>query len=315
MLFALFRHIKGMKNLSAQAPARRLNPLNDFMFQKVMGEKGDESQLLDFLNAVLGRSGDTKIASVTILENKTFTPDFIGGKASVLDVKAELDNGTKIDIEVQILNEENMARRSLFYWSREYTRNLSAGQDYSELPVVIAINIVDYQFFEVGGFHTCFRLREDTERDLVLTDALESHFLDMVKWRRLKGKDVAGDPLHQWMAWLNEKSPPELIDEVKKMNEAILLADERMVFLSSDEEAIDAYERRQKALFDETNRRKSALKQRDYALKEGARKGMAKGLSQGKLEIAQKMKAAGRPLTEIVEFTGLSLETIEKMRN
>jgi predicted transposase/invertase (TIGR01784 family) len=294
-----------METLNNHEPAHRLNPLNDFMFQKVMGEKGDESQLLDFLNAVLDRHGDRKIAAVTILENKTLTADFLGDKASVLDVKAELDNGTKIDIEVQILNEENMARRSLFYWSREYTRGLGAGQDYSELPVVIAINIVDYQFFEIGGFHTCFHLREDTERDLVLTDALEIHFLDMVKWRRLKGKDVAGDPLHQWMAWLNQKSPPNLIDEVKKMNEAILLADEKMVFVTEDKDARDAYERRLKALYDETNRRNFALKQHA--------KGLAQGLPQGKLEIAQKMKNAGRPLAEIVEFTGLSPETMEKL--
>jgi hypothetical protein len=34
-----------MKNLPNIEPAHRLNPLNDFMFQKVMGEKGDESQL------------------------------------------------------------------------------------------------------------------------------------------------------------------------------------------------------------------------------------------------------------------------------
>jgi predicted transposase/invertase (TIGR01784 family) len=307
-----------MENLINHEPAHRLNPLNDFMFQKVMGEKGDESQLLSFLNAVLDRHGDRKIASVTILENKTFTADFPGDKASVLNVKAELDNGTKIDIEVQILNEENMARRSLFYWSREYTRSLSAGQDYSELPVVIAINIIDYQFFFVCGFHTCFRLREDTERDLVLTDALEIHFLDMVKWRRLKGKDVAGDPLHQWMAWLNQNSPPELIDEVKKMNEAVLLADEKMVFVTEDKEARDAYERRQKALFDETNRRKSALRKIEEGRREGMAKGMAKGLSKGmekgKYEIARKLKARGRPLEEIAEDTGLSFETIENMR-
>ena len=32
-----------------------------------------------------------------------------------------------------------------------------------------------------------------------------------------------------------------------------------------------------------------------------------------KLEVAQRMKNAGRPLSEIAEFTGLSIETIEKL--
>jgi DNA-binding Lrp family transcriptional regulator len=31
------------------------------------------------------------------------------------------------------------------------------------------------------------------------------------------------------------------------------------------------------------------------------------------LEIAQKMKNAGRPFSEIAEFTGLSAETIERL--
>jgi hypothetical protein len=31
----------------------RMDPLNDFLFLKFMGEKGDEDQLLAFLNAVV----------------------------------------------------------------------------------------------------------------------------------------------------------------------------------------------------------------------------------------------------------------------
>jgi len=32
----------------------RFNPLNDYLFLKLMGEEGDEEQCLVFLNAVLG---------------------------------------------------------------------------------------------------------------------------------------------------------------------------------------------------------------------------------------------------------------------
>ena len=83
----------------------RLNPLNDFLFLKVMGEKGSEEQLIGFLNAVLGRKGDNKLTSVEILEDKTFTPDILGDKASVLDVRAKTGDGTRANIEVQLLSE------------------------------------------------------------------------------------------------------------------------------------------------------------------------------------------------------------------
>ena len=65
----------------------RLKPLNDFIFQKLMGEQGSEDELKSFLSAVLGR----KLKDVTILENKTLTPEIIGDKGSILDVRAITD--------------------------------------------------------------------------------------------------------------------------------------------------------------------------------------------------------------------------------
>ena len=71
---------------------KRLNPLIDCLFLKVMGEKGDEEQLLSFINAVLGhkRKGK-KITSIEILEGKAISPLSIGDKASVLDVLAKAE--------------------------------------------------------------------------------------------------------------------------------------------------------------------------------------------------------------------------------
>ncbi|MDR2048487.1 MAG: Rpn family recombination-promoting nuclease/putative transposase, partial [Treponema sp.] len=127
-------------------PAERLNPLNDYLFLKIMGEKGDEEQLLGFLNAVLKRTGKDKLVSVEIIENKIFPAEVIGDKSSILDLRALLAEGTRITIEVQLRNLGNMDRRSLFYWSREYSKGLEAGQDYEELPNVIAINIVNFEY-------------------------------------------------------------------------------------------------------------------------------------------------------------------------
>ena len=44
------------------------------------------------------------------------------------------------------------------------------------------------------------------------------------------------------------------------------------------------------------------------------REGLAEGHAEKALEIARKMKNAGRPLSEIEEFTGLPIETIEQTR-
>jgi predicted transposase YdaD len=46
---------------------------------------------------------------------------------------------------------------------------------------------------------------------------------------------------------------------------------------------------------------------------EARREGLAEGLNKASLDIAYKVKNAGRPLSEIMEFTGLPMETITQL--
>ena len=267
-----------------------------------MGEKGDEGQLLGFLNAALGRSDENRLVSVEILEDKTFSPEFLGNKASIFDLRARLQDGTMVNIEVQLRNLKNMDKRSLFYWSREYSRGIKQGQDYIILPNVITINIIDFEFLETENFHTVFHLREDAEKELVLTDVLEIHFLDMVKWRKLGKKDLMNDPLHRWLTWFDENSPPELVEEVVRMDSTIRMAEEKQVHVLSDDAAERAYEMRQRAIWDWNTTEKLTRME-----------GEAAGYERANLEIARKMKAMGDSTERIHAITGLSLEAVENL--
>jgi len=298
----------------------RANPLNDFLFLKTMGEKGDEEQLLGFLNAVLGRSGADSFASIDIIENKALAADIVGGKTCVLDVRAVLQGGTKVNVEVQIRNQHNMDKRSLFYWSREFTKCLDAGQDYLELPRVISINIVGFEFMPSGDFHTCFHLLED--RDLtLLTDVLEIHYLDMVKWRRQSEKDIANNPLHRWLTWLDPGSPTELAEEAVRMDTTIQKAQEKQEYILSDKEALRHYEMQQMAYWDNIHANNYAREEAEIALAKGREEGLAEGKTEGltegmeksSIDIARRLKARGRPIDEIAEDTRLSREVIEKL--
>jgi len=254
-----------MKNIKTQSKmsgsVRQFDPLNNFFFYKIFGERGDEIQLLGFINAVLGKTENDKFVSVEILENTTFIADILGGKSCTLDVRAKLPNGSRVNIEVQLRNKYNMDRRSLFYLSKEYTRELEAGENYLDLQNVIAINIVDYDFPKTKGYYSCFRLREDTERDIILTDALEVHFINMVKYRK-QGKGRLDDPLCRWLAWFDRNSTSEILEEAVNMDTAIQNADKRMTSLTKSEEEMDTYFRMQKAEWD----RRSEMY---YARKEG----------------------------------------------
>jgi len=277
--------------------ARQYDPLNNFFFYKIFGEKGDEVQLLGFINAVLGKTEDDRFVSVEILENKNFMAEIMRGKSCALDVRAKLQNGDMVNIEVQLRDQHNMDRRSLFYLSKEYVKKLNSGDDYIQLPNVIAINIVNYNFPKTKDFHSCFHLREDNEPDIILTDALEVHFINMVKYRK-QGKGKLENPLCRWLAWFDKNSPPELLEEVLKMDVAIQNADKTMSFVTMSEEEMDTYERIMKA---ERDRRAEIY----YAHN--------KGHAQASYTIARNLLTKGSTPEFIHETTGLSLEEISKL--
>jgi predicted transposase/invertase (TIGR01784 family) len=259
-----------------------------------MGEKGDEVQLTAFLNAVLRRTGKDRIESVEILEDTNLPAETVGGKAGKLDVLAKLADDTMVDIEVQLHNEYNMERRSLDYWAWHYIKGIKSGQDYSLLPAVICINILDFGYIPLEEFHTSFHIYEDRHKEYMLTDALELHFLDMVKFRKQPEKDIRHDPLHRWLVYFDKHSPISLIEEVLKMDPAKQKMQEKIDWIQGNPDLFRAYLRYEKTASDEVTRI------------EGARRETMQ-------EIARNLKRMGISAEQIAQGTGLPLEEIAKL--
>ncbi|GAP73466.1 hypothetical protein SAMD00024442_92_4 [Candidatus Symbiothrix dinenymphae] len=284
----------------------RLNPLNDYLFLKCMGEKGNEVQLLAFLNAVLHRTGKDNLQSVEIREDRMFSAEIIGDKTSILDVRAKTADGTKVNVEVQLSNMGNMDKRSLFYWSRDFSESLEKGQDYLELPAVININIVNFEFLPGDDFHTSFHLWEDHNRECMLSDALEIHFIDMVKFRRLAEKDILNNPLHRWLTFFDKNTNEIILEEVINMDPAIQKAQERITFVAQDKESLREYRMRERAMWDFT----SAI---NFARREGEGKGIGIGENRTTAKHARKLSQRGMNIVEIADITDLSIEEVKKI--
>jgi predicted transposase/invertase (TIGR01784 family) len=272
----------------------RFNPLNDYLFLKLMGEEGAEEQCLAFLNAVLGSKSKEPVKLVKILENKNFTAEVIGEKSSILDVRVETDKGERINIEVQLKNLYNMEKRTLMYWGREFTTSISAGGKYIDLPKVININIVDFDNIKLDDFHTCFHLWEDDHHDYMLTDVLEIHFINMVKFRKHKTGDIANNLLERWLSFLDVKTPEKILKEVIKMDSAISKANDRLNFVTQDKEFLRNYHLREMAMSDWNT-------------------GVYTAIMENKIEIAKNMLSDGLPVEVIRKYTGLDIETIQSL--
>jgi predicted transposase/invertase (TIGR01784 family) len=167
---------------------------------------------------------------------------------------------------------------------------------------------VNFEFFPTGDFHTSFHLREDRDKELILTEALEIHFVDMVKFKAIRKKDIRNDPLRRRPAWFDQDSPLGLVEEAVKMDSAIRKAEARMEYITKDKDALRAYEMRQMALSDWT----SGI---NYARREGRKEGIEEGRVEEKLAIARTALARGFTVEDVRNITGLDPDTIKSLQD
>ena len=102
-----------------------------------------------------------------------------------MDVRAKTTDGTQYDIEIQLTNQKNMDKRTLFYWGKMFLEGIKKGQDYIELWKVITINILNFNFLAIDKFHSTFHLWEDSWKDFMLTDLVEIRFIELPKFRAI----------------------------------------------------------------------------------------------------------------------------------
>ena len=128
-----------------------LDPKVDFVFKNIFGSTKHPEILISFLNAILNPI--KKIVSVDI-KNTDIEKQFIEDKYSRLDVKATTSNGEVVNIEIQLKNENNMIKRSIYYLSKMYEEQLGEGDNYSKLGRTICINILNFKYLKTEEFHT-----------------------------------------------------------------------------------------------------------------------------------------------------------------
>ena len=298
----------------ASMKPKYLNPLIDYIFKKIFGDEKHKEILISFLNSLEIESQGRKIVDLQILNNaneKRFKRD----KFSILDIKAKLDNGDLVNIEVQILPYDNMLQRTMYYWAKLYSDQLNQGEDYGALNNTVVVNVLGYNQFSHKKIHSVYQIR-DKESGEKLGDFLEIHFLETRKIE--ESQQEINEDLKGWLLFLSDPENQRLMrlgKEKEEMEKAINLLEE----LSRSREERAIAEEREKALRDELSFRKAALDKglregRAEGRAEGLEKGLEKGMLQEKLNTAKKLLQKGMALSEVAEITGLSSEEIEGLR-
>ncbi|KUO96135.1 Rpn family recombination-promoting nuclease/putative transposase [Ferroacidibacillus organovorans] len=278
----------------------------DFAFKALFGSPGSEAILIAFLNAALKRSGGNAITSVDLI-NPELGPRYLDDKKSILDIHARTEDGTRINIEIQLTNRQDMEKRTLYYWSCIFSDQMQKGMSYSELAQTITINILNFRYVRATeAYHTTFHLYEDTDQFL-LTDALEIHFMEIPKlltnWRK-RTVSLHEDRLVRWLLLLEAAEDDEIRNELEtiaKEDPVMKEAFEKWEDISRDPQALAEYHSRRMAILDEA----SAI--REAELRE------QRALLEGKREIVKQLILKGFDIETICEVSGLSRKEIDEL--
>ena len=291
---------------------RFISPKTDFAFKKIFGSEQSHDVLISFLNAML-YNGDRIISQLEIL-NPYLTPRIRGVKDTYLDVKAKLDNGTSVIIEMQVLNIEGFEKRILYNAAKAYSIQLGIGQSYSLLNPVIALTITDFVMFpEINQLTSRFILKEkDFLIDYPIYD-LELVFVELPKFdKAITDLETLAD---KWLYFLKHAIDldvvPESMNLVPEIKQAFNFAREGN--LSPEE--LDELEHQEFFIQDQHNAIIKALKQGE---KKGLEQGLEQGLDQGKTEATLAMATKLLDLLDdaaVSHATGLSLPEIAKLRS
>ena len=137
---------------------KTLSPKLDVVFQALFGEVGNEKITKGFLEKILNQ----KINKINLDKNPILRKEFKDEKLGVLDIIAKLDENEICNIELQIVDKKNIIERVLFYWSRLYSKQIKAGEDYEVLQKTIVILITNFKIenLEELNYHSTWQIME-----------------------------------------------------------------------------------------------------------------------------------------------------------
>ena len=298
---------------------------NDYVFSRLFGAKSHKRVLVCLLNAIL--NGKPHINDVTLdpTEYKKATPD---GKSIRLDIAATSDDGTILNVEIQCVDEGNIADRSAFYQSVLREKYLKEGQDYSDVPNIISIWItVDPVTQRKGCCHEIVDMYKDNGLDPIeiASEKMRQFIIELTKLEATP-KRFLNDMFTVWMKFIRdpESIPPEFL-EISEVKEAM----DELTLMSMDKQTRAEYDARVREMNRIYASKKTGFKKgREKGIAEGEKIGIEKGKAEGekigearaqakadeeKRENAKKLLTAGVDIKIVSDSLGISLEDLKNL--
>ena len=271
-----------------QKPFEDLTISDDFMFCKVMESEPICKEFLEMLFA-------TKIEKITYLSSQNTVTANSGAKTVRLDVLVKDKAGTSYDIEMQVGNEYNIAKRMRYYQAVLDVAFLDKGYSYKALNESFIIFIC--LFDPIGRNRAVYTFETICIEDkrILLQDGTKKIILNANSFRSADNKDLQG-----------------FLQYVKtgKVTTAYTGRIEQMIqTVKRNEQLRKEYHVLPAVLMDAFEDGKAEGEAQGKSL------GLAEGSRQTKLETAKTMLTMGYPLTDICKISGLTPDEVQSIGN
>lgn len=282
----------------------------DFAFKWMFGTSGHEEELLLLLKSLLPEKHIVKVK----LGPQEQKPDREDARSGVFDILCETDDGSILNIEMQVCPQVDFNDRMVFYSSFLIRDHIGQGvscvngqpQHYRyKLPLIYTIGILDFELEGIPQSNRVIRhfsIREDDDNSS-FTDSIHYITVELPKFN----KDVSIlSSTQDFMLYLLKHSGVmrEIPKEFNGKGFDKFL--ERCMFANMTESEQMDYMRQMKAEWDREN-------QLNCATQTAELRGQEEGRQLGHEDVARAMKAEGFPGSIISKCTGLTLEQIASL--
>ena len=290
---------------------RILKPTNDFVFKTIFGQEDSKICLISLLNAIL--DGNPVIKDVTILNPDLPRYDQLA-KESRLDIAAQTDNDTIVNIEIQCVDTGDLESRSITYASKLITKYTLAGQSYTT-PQVIGIWIIRDKIIygpmadrhhPIEEVLTFLKPNASDNHYTKFDDKMRIIFVHLNRFKDEKLLKTFNEILQNWIIFLEK---PENTKSTKE-DEAMNKAQYKWLKIAGDEKLKNELIERENYAMDKASEVEVARKEGE---KKGLIEGEKKGLIEGQRQIAINMKNQGFENDFIAKCLNISIDELKKL--
>lgn len=275
----------------------------DLVFKALFADDGDLELLASLLSSILDLD---ILPEDVIITNVELSPTHEAGKLSKLDIRAKLSDGRQINIEIQLRNQYNMEKRSLFHLSKLYAGQLSEGMAFEEICPTIAINILDFNYLPLKDFHNKYRMK-NTQHDHELTDVFEINFIELPK----APKKDCNNLKELWMLFLSAETE-EVLNMLSNESPVLEKAVKKLLYVSADEKLRYELDMREKAELDYWSAMKTNYIK---GLTEGEARGEARGEANKAYRAAMRALQRGVTPEDIAYDLELPLDKVLEIKS